>query len=97
MIGMFAFSLAGHDKGQLYIIIREEGEYVYVADGRLKSIENPKRKNKKHIQIMKKDVDAEILSKLQTKQLLYNEEIKRAIKVKEKSISPESSSPYVKM
>ena len=32
-IGMFARSKAGHDKGKLYIILRTEGEYVYLTDG----------------------------------------------------------------
>ena len=32
MIGMFAVSLAGHDKGQMYLVIREEGDMVYLAD-----------------------------------------------------------------
>ena len=35
MTGMFATSLAGHDKGQIYVIIKEEGEYVYLADGHI--------------------------------------------------------------
>ena len=54
MVGMLATSKAGHDKGGLYVIIREKGEYIYVADGRVRTVERPKRKNKKHIQIIKK-------------------------------------------
>lgn len=54
MVGMLAMSKAGHDKGTIYVIIREDGEYVYVADGRIKTVDRPKRKNKKHVQIIKK-------------------------------------------
>ena len=54
MTGMFAISKAGHDKGKLYIIIKEDEEYVYLADGRLKPTDSPKKKKKKHIQIIKK-------------------------------------------
>ena len=43
-IGMFARSKAGHDKGKLYIILRTEGEYVYLTDGRLRPMSNPKKK-----------------------------------------------------
>jgi ribosomal protein L14E/L6E/L27E len=53
MIGYLAYSLAGHDKGELFLIINEDGNYVYVADGKLRLIDKPKRKNKKHIQIIK--------------------------------------------
>ena len=54
IVGMLAASKAGHDKDSLYVIIREDGEYIYVADGRDRTVERPKRKNKKHIQLIKK-------------------------------------------
>ena len=47
--GMPARSLAGHDRGKLYIIIRAEAEYVWVADGRCHTAAKPKKKNRKHI------------------------------------------------
>lgn len=53
MVGILAMSKAGHDKGTIYVIIREEGEYIYVADGRIRTADRPKRKNKKHVQIIK--------------------------------------------
>lgn len=84
MTGMFAVSKAGHDKGKLYIIIKEENEYVYLADGRQKPLEAPKKKKKKHIQIIKrigKDgcpvTDA---IDIEGNQQVRNEDIKRAIK-----------------
>lgn len=54
MVGMLATSKAGHDKDSVYVIIQEAGEYIYVADGRVRTVERPKRKNKKHIQIIRK-------------------------------------------
>lgn len=54
IVGMLATSKAGHDKDSVYVIIREDGEYIYVADGRVRTTERPKRKNKKHIQLIKK-------------------------------------------
>ena len=48
--GMFARSKAGHDKDKLYIILKSEGEYVYLTDGNLRPLSKPKRKNRKHIQ-----------------------------------------------
>ena len=79
MAGMFAISRAGHDKNTVYIIVREADEYVYVSDGRLKTLENPKKKNKKHIQIMKKGADDILREKLISGQHIYNEEIRKAI------------------
>lgn len=79
MTGMLATSKAGHDKDTVYIIVKEENEYVYVSDGRLKTLENPKKKNKKHIQIIKKEADDMLREKLISGQHIYNEEIRKAI------------------
>ena len=54
MIGMLAVSRAGHDSKTTYVIIGEDSEYVYLADGRIRTVDRPKKKNKKHIQIIKK-------------------------------------------
>ena len=80
MIGKFATSKAGHDKTKLYVIMNEDLEYVYLVDGDLKPLDKPKKKRKKHIQIINR-VDETIQNKLETKQIIYNEDIKRAIKL----------------
>lgn len=79
MRGMYAISKAGHDKGKLYIIIMEDEEYVYLSDGRLKPVEAPKKKKKKHIQIIKK-TEKQIYLTVEEERQFSNEEIKRAIK-----------------
>ena len=63
MTGMFAFSRAGHDKGRMYFVISEEDEYVYLVDGDLRPVEKPKKKRKKHIQPIKRGVDASLSAK----------------------------------
>lgn len=45
-------SLAGHDKEELYIIISDQGEYVYLSDGLRRPLDKQKRKNKKHLQVI---------------------------------------------
>ena len=80
MIGKFATSKAGHDKKKLYVIIKEDPEYVYLVDGDLKTLDKPKKKSKKHIQIINR-IDEIIQNKLETKAIIYNEDIKRAIKL----------------
>ena len=54
MIGYFAYSLSGHDKGKIYLIMSEDQDYVYLADGDVRTIDRLKKKNKKHIQVIKK-------------------------------------------
>ena len=53
MIGFLASSKAGHDKDKIYIIIKEDADYVWLADGKLKTVDKPKKKRRKHIQIVK--------------------------------------------
>lgn len=72
MIGEFVKSKAGHDKDSIYIVINEDADNVYVVDGRLKTIDKPKKKNKKHIQVIKNTKPNNIST---------NDEIKREIKL----------------
>lgn len=80
--GMFARSLAGHDKNKLYVIISVENEYVYLVDGKLKTLERPKKKKRKHIQI-DYQISEIIQPKIKSGTQLRDEDIKRAIKLKD--------------
>lgn len=80
MIGKFAFSKAGHDKDSVYIVVAQEGSFVWLCDGRLKTFERPKKKNIKHIQIINRTVDEELLVRLINKETIFDEQIKYAIK-----------------
>lgn len=56
MVGHFATAKAGHDKDTLYVIVAEEGDFVLLCDGRLKKLSHPKKKRKKHIQLIDRSV-----------------------------------------
>lgn len=49
MLGQVVLSKAGKDSGSFYVVLREEGDFAYIADGRLRKAEKPKRKRKKHL------------------------------------------------
>lgn len=75
MTGYLAYSLAGHDKGEIFLIVGEEKNCVYVVDGSTRTLERPKKKNKRHIQIIKNfDRKADISP-------VTNEEVKHLIKL----------------
>ncbi len=80
MIGQLVTSKAGHDKDVLYVIVSEEGEFVYLSDGRLKSPEAPKKKRRKHIQPINAYVSEELVEKLRNGKTVYAEEIMYALK-----------------
>ena len=79
-VGMLAEAKAGHDRGEIYVIIKEDEQYVYLSDGKLKPVDKLKKKNRKHIQIIRKPQQF-IIDKLQKGEEVRNEEIKRAIKL----------------
>lgn len=76
--GMFARSKAGHDKGKLYIIMKTEGEYAYLTDGRIRPLGKPKKKKIRHIQPEYRS------SCEQEPEKMSDDDIKRAIRLKER-------------
>ena len=79
-IGMLAISKAGHDKDSWYVIQKLEGEKVFLVNGENRSMERPKMKKRKHLQLVNKT--SEILEKkLQAGVAWTNEEVKRALKI----------------
>lgn len=83
MTGMFAKSLAGHDKNEIYYIIEESKESVLLVDGIYKTISKPKKKNKKHVQIIKTQISEidDMKGLLGGNNQIGDLEIKRAIKL----------------
>lgn len=83
-IGYYAMSTAGHDAGRWYVIQGIENEYALLCDGRIRTIDRPKRKKLKHMQICKRR-DPILEDKL-IQGTLSNEEIKRTLKLLQKEI-----------
>nr|WP_027870578.1 KOW domain-containing RNA-binding protein [[Eubacterium] cellulosolvens] len=81
--GMYATSLAGHDKGRLYIIIEENEKYVILSDGRSHPLERPKKKKRIHIQPEYKTADC-LADKIMGQQALNNQDIADAIHARRK-------------
>ena len=66
-------------KGKIFIILSVEGEYVYLADGKCRSLEKPKRKKIKHIQPTK-FVSEFLKEKLIEKSYLLNADIVKVLR-----------------
>lgn len=47
--GMIVNSDAGHDKNRFYVVVKVDSEYAYIADGKRRKLEKPKRKNFCHL------------------------------------------------
>lgn len=78
-LGQLVLSCAGRDRGRFMIVVKILDEkFVYVADGTLRKVENPKKKKIKHLKVLNKKSDY-IAEKLQSKRKIFNDEIKRAL------------------
>lgn len=80
-IGMLVRSKSGHDHGKVYVILDIQSEYLYVVDGRLRTLSNPKKKKMKHVQPI--DVVLTEIAVMKQNNTLIDENIKRAIKLYE--------------
>ena len=69
--GMFARSLAGHDKGKLYVISDVQEPYVFLVDGKIRTAARPKKKKLIHVQPDYEMTDA-----------VRDEDIRKALKEK---------------
>lgn len=71
-------SLAGRDKGQLMLVVAEEGDSLLLANGRVRRAESPKRKRRKHVS-RQGACDARTCTKLLENGRLTNSEIRKAL------------------
>jgi ribosomal protein L14E/L6E/L27E len=78
--GSIAVSKAGHDTGEVFVILKSEAEYVYLMDGKNRTLEKPKKKNLKHIQCIHY-TDENLSRRYANQEKIINEDVKRAIKL----------------
>ena len=68
--GMLARAKAGHDTGRVYVITSVDEAYVYLSDGKLRPSDRPKKKKKKHVQIILEKHDLEGADDSKIRQIL---------------------------
>ena len=74
--GMVVKSMAGHDSGSYYAVMRVDNGDAYIADGKLRKVESPKKKNPLHLQKTKAVIDVTDITnkKLRTALAVFNRE-----------------------
>ena len=73
-------ALCGRDQGKLFYVIGTEGVYVLIADGKSRTIEHPKRKKLKHIQMVAR-TENHVAEKLRRGEKVLNSELRRDLAV----------------
>ncbi len=79
-IGRVAISTAGRDKDRYFIIIGIiDEQYVYIADGELRTKDHPKKKKLRHLRLCS-EVFEGIAGKLKTGAKVFDAEIRSVLR-----------------
>ena len=73
-------SLAGRDRDEVMLVVREEENFLWLANGKLRRAEAPKRKKRKHTAFIA-HCDACTREKLLTAGRLTNSDIRKALSI----------------
>ncbi len=63
---------AGRDKDGFFVVIKTDGVYAYIADGRRRKAENPKKKKLIHLQATNTVVDISVVTNRKIRENLRN-------------------------
>ena len=77
-VGSVVRSKAGRDKGDFFIVLAMEDNYVYMANGELRKVDQPKKKKLKHLQGTEQ-VSEFIINKLSQGGKVTNSEVRKAL------------------
>ena len=83
--GMLAKSLVGHDKDKVYVIVGLDEQFTYLADGERKTLQSPKKKKKKHVQLIREQHEISEADDVKLKRIL--KEYKMSEKKEDKEMS----------
>jgi ribosomal protein L14E/L6E/L27E len=76
--GQVVYSKCGHDKGNPFLVFLVDKEYLYLVDGKLRTVLKPKKKKMKHVQETH-NVDLNIKEKLDNNLYLLDADIRKAL------------------
>ena len=71
-------SKAGRDKGQLFYVVDTDDQYVYLADGKSRKLEKPKRKKRKHVEQVPR-TESRIAEKIRNGEKVLNSELRKEL------------------
>ena len=69
-------SLAGHDEGSLFYVLEADDTWLYLANGKDRTIEKPKRKKRKHTRKVLRS-ETRVAAKIRNGDKVLNSELRR--------------------
>ena len=71
-------SVAGRDAGSLFFVLAAEGDFLLLADGKQRRLESPKRKRRKHVELVQEG-GGPAADKIRSSEKITNSELRIAI------------------
>ncbi len=78
-VGQIVFAKAGRDKDSAFIVTSVSGEYVFIANGKNRTLLKPKKKKVIHLQQMN-FIDSSIKEKIESDSYLLDSDIRKSLK-----------------
>ena len=71
-------STAGRDEGDLFFVLDTQEEFLLLADGKRRRVENPKRKKRKHVSLVGESHSV-VAEKIRSSEKVTNSELHKAL------------------
>ncbi len=78
-VGSIVLSTQGRDKGNYFLVVEVNKNCVYLADGGMRKLASPKKKNIKHVSYSGTNCES-IAKKLISNQKVFDSEVKSALR-----------------
>ena len=69
-------STAGHDKGEIFYVVSTDDPFLYLANGKDRTLDKPKRKKRRHVQKVLRS-ETRVAQKLASGDKVLNSELRR--------------------
>ena len=69
-------STAGHDQGQIFYVVSTDDQFLFLANGKDRTLDKPKRKKRKHVQKVLRS-ETRVVEKLIRGDKVLNSELRR--------------------
>ena len=71
-------STAGRDEGDIFFVLDTQEEFLLLADGKRRRVENPKRKKRKHVSLVGESHSV-VAEKIRSSEKVTNSELRKAL------------------
>ena len=69
-------STAGHDRGELFYVASTDEQFLYLVNGKDRTLDKPKRKKRRHVQLVLRS-ETRVAEKIRSGDKVLNGELRR--------------------